>query len=310
MLNLRQFASRINIGGERIRFDEPMSSHTTFKIGGPADLFCTPATEADLVAAAAAARSEDIPCFILGGGANILVGDRGIRGLVLDTGSLAGICVSGAPGVLRAGAGLGMDSLCVEALARGLSGLQDFFGMPGTLGGAIYMNARCYDAEMARLVSSVRHAGDDGTVSEYVSDPSDWAYKRSPFQPGEPLEGRIILSAELSLREGDAPAVAATMRERRNDRESKGHYRLPSAGSVFKNNRAFGRPTGAILDSLGLRGARIGDAAVSDWHANIFVNLGAATAADMGALIALAADRARDALGLELEPEVLFVGER
>lgn len=296
-----------------------MAAHCSFGIGGPADLYLRPDDEAGLVAAVALANAEGIPCFILGGGANILVGDRGIRGLVVDTGELADCRISGrsdgsglaseGSGLLSAGSGLSIDALCLEALSHGLAGLQDFFGMPGTLGGAIYMNARCYDTEISAVLSGAMHAGRDGSVARYEMDPADWSYKRSPFQPGGRLEGRIILSAEFRLPPGDSAASGAIMRSRRADREAKGHYRLPSAGSVFKNDRAFGRPTGAILDSLGMRGVRVGNAAVSDWHANIFVNLGGASAADMRALVRIAIGRARSALGIDLEPEIMFIGE-
>lgn len=343
MQNLRQFARKINIEPSRLRFDEAMALHTTFRIGGPADLYLRIESEAEFLRLAEAARTEGLPLFILGGGANILVGDLGIRGVVADLGGLSGcrftprahgirahgITMGGTAengagttnagttsaddgataGELVAGSGITIDALCLEALARNLAGLEDFFGMPGTLGGAVFMNARCYDAEMSTRLAWVRYADRDGRIGRLKMNEGGWAYKKSPFQPGGRLEGATVLEAAFGLREGDASKLGATMRARRADRVSKGHFRLPSAGSVFKNNRAFGRPTGAILDSLGFRGRRIGAAAVSGWHANIFVNEGGASAADMRALIELAQRSAKESLGIALEPEVLFVGD-
>lgn len=324
MLNLRQFASKINIGPDRARFGEPMAEHTTFRIGGPADLYLRPAGEPEFLAAAALARDGGIPLFILGGGANLLVGDRGIRGVVVDTADLRGVREAHDPpangsgtghvALLEAGAGIAMDDLCGDALARGLSGLQHFAGMPGSLGGAVFMNARCYDAEIADNLEYVRYAhpepeGRGLRIARYGMRAGDWGYKRSPFQPGGALDGCAILSAGFRMERADGASIGARMRAYRADREAKGHYLLPCAGSMFKNDRSFGRPTGAILDELGFRGSRVGAAAVSPRHANIFVNEGGASAAQMRALVDMARDRARAAFGIELEPEVLFVGE-
>ncbi|MCE1195889.1 UDP-N-acetylmuramate dehydrogenase [bacterium] len=285
-----------------------MSAHTTFRIGGPADFFVEVASAAELGALVSAFGAADIPWFALGGGANLLVGDRGIRGVVLDLSSLAWARRDGDK--LRAGAGLSVDELCLQALADEQAGLENFYGMPGTLGGALFMNARCYEKDFSETVESIDIISPaTGERREARPSPSQWGYKRSPFQPGGEWEGWLIAGATLALKRGDAEGIAATMRARRLDRAAKGHYRLPSAGSMFKNNRDFGKPTGAILDGLGLRGARIGDAGVSPWHANIFVNLGRASAADMRALIEKAQAMAREAYGFALEPEVLFVGE-
>ncbi len=289
-----------------------MARHCSFRIGGPAEALVRPRDATSAAALFAAARGEGIPLFVLGAGANILVGDRGIRGIVLDSGALASVRAEPAGGgraVLVAEAGLSMDELCLEALCRGLGGLEDFAGMPGTVGGSAFMNARCYEREMSQVLAWVESAGAGGVTERRSLDGAEWSYKRSPYQAGGARAGALILGAAFSLEPADPSVLAAAMRRRRADREAKGHYRLPSAGSVFKNDRAFGKPTGKILDELGFRGRRMGGAAVSDWHANIFVNSGGATAADMRALIELARDEARARLGIELEPEVLMVGE-
>ena len=297
-----------------------MALHTTFKIGGPAEAFVTPSGPDSAALLLVAAREEGIPLFILGGGANILVGDKGIRGIVMDSSGLRSVreeqTIEGQT-LLVAGAGLCIDELCLEALSRGLAGLEDFNGMPGTVGGAVFMNARCYEREMSQVLAWTLSVDGRGRLKRRelgapTAEKSEWSYKRSPFQAEGQAAGELILEGAFRLEGAGDDAVirmARVMRERRADREAKGHYRLPSAGSVFKNDRSLGAPTGKLLDGLGLRGKRIGDAMVSAWHANIFVNAGSATAADMRALIELAQAEARERLGLELESEVLMVGE-
>jgi UDP-N-acetylmuramate dehydrogenase len=321
---LRDFLKKINITAE-VAWDEPMSLHTTFGIGGPADAFVRPSDPGAASRLLAAARAESIPVFVLGGGANLLIGDKGIRGIVLDSSALRSVTedqTQEGPTLLAAGAGLSIDELCLDALARGLGGLEDFFGMPGSVGGAVFMNARCYEREMSQVLAWVlstpgaaaivdRGALTRRSVPSFAAE-SGWGYKRSPYQTGREAAGELVLEAAFRLTRLDDEGVArsaAAMRGRRADREAKGHYRLPSAGSVFKNDRSFGAPTGKLLDGLGLRGRRIGDAMVSPWHANIFVNTGHASARDMRELIELARSEARAKLGLEFEPEVLMVGE-
>lgn len=307
MQKLWQIAGKINIGRERLTFGEPMSAHTTFGIGGPAELLALPDRVETLAEILHLLKEEGLPWLILGGGANLLVGDRGIRGAVLDLGSLDGArrTASG----LEAGAGLSVDRLCEEALALGLGGLENFYGMPGSVGGAIYMNARCYEKDFSEHLEWVELLEPSGNLRRVKPAAGDWSYKKSPLQPGGPWAGSVVTAAGFRLCDTDTPSSAAVMRSRREDRISKGHYRYPSAGSMFKNNRSFGAPTGIILDRLGLRGMRIGDAAVSPWHANIFINCGHAKAADMKALVELAMEKALTAFGFALEPEVLFTGE-
>ncbi|MEI6874646.1 MAG: UDP-N-acetylmuramate dehydrogenase [Spirochaetota bacterium] len=311
MPTLLEFLRKINIDAS-IALEEPLSSHTSLRIGGPAEALVAPRTAQDLVKLLAAARREGIDLFFLGGGANILVGDRGIRGLVIDTRRLDEVMRevgSGAREGLWAAAGISISRLCECALALGLSGLETFYGMPGSLGGSVFMNARCYEVEMADRLRAIDYMDRGGRVASMGVKASDWSYKRSPFQEGQPCEGALVLGASFTLSPGDPHSIAATMREKKADREAKGHYRLPSAGSIFKNDRNLGRPTGKILDELGFRGRRIGDALVSSWHANIFVNAGKATAHDLRALVESAQAETRRVAGIEIEPELLFVGD-
>jgi UDP-N-acetylmuramate dehydrogenase len=283
-----------------------MKEHTTFRIGGTADLFIEPSNLAELESAIDVLRDDGIPLFVLGGGANLLVGDEGIRGAVLHLGGLKSISLL-ADGIW-AEAGVPIDLLCEDSLARGLSGLENFYGMPGSLGGALYMNARCYEKDISDVVKEILAIGPGGVSRSFILPQDAWSYKSSPFQAGGKLEDWIIAGARFALEAGEAPEIAATMVARKKDRVAKGHYAWPSAGSMFKNDRNFGKPTGVILNSLGLRGYRIGDAAISPLHANIFVNLGSAKAADMRTLIDYAADKAYSAYGFKLQPEVRFIG--
>lgn len=323
-----------------------MAGHTTFRIGGPADAFALPRTPEALAALLGAARAGGFPAYLIGGGANLLVADAGVRGLVISTAGLGGVRELGAeppgaeppagnPGggraehgglILYAGAGASVAELVERAAERGLGGLEFAAGLPGSVGGAVYMNARCYEREFADALAYVDYlpaatggepaggslepaGGGAARPARLFVERGDWAYKRTPFMPGGSSAGAAVLGAAFSLRPADRAALRARMAELEADRRAKGHFDYPSAGSLFKNNRAFGRPTGKILDELGFRGLRQGDAMVSPKHANIFVNAGSATAADMIALIRRAQDAAREAFGYELEPEVVTLGE-
>ncbi|SLM19966.1 UDP-N-acetylenolpyruvoylglucosamine reductase [uncultured spirochete] len=322
MGTLWQIAQKINTEQCSAALGEPMWAHTTFKIGGPADLYVRPRSIRALTEALDRLRSAGLPVFLLGGGANILVGDRGIRGAVIDMGLLSSIR-AGAFGesadsdaeqtrgqiALHAECGASVSALCEEALVRGLSGLENFYGMPGSVGGAIYMNARCYEDDISSHIKKITYIDAVGALQEIAAASLPWSYKRSPFMCGEALAGSTVGAAMFMLVPDNPQRIAGRMRARLADRMQKHHFDYPSAGSMFKNNRAFGKPTGKILHELGLRGYRIGNAAISSWHANIFINLGGATARDMRALIEHAQAVVFAATGWHLEPEVLFVGE-
>jgi UDP-N-acetylmuramate dehydrogenase len=252
------------------------------------------------------ARKAGFPVFILGGGANLVVSDRGIRGIVLDTGAWTGIQLEGEGLYVKSGTSI--DEMAGYGARQGRSGLEFLAGMPGTLGGAVWMNARCYDKSLSDILTETEVLVTNGDTAErrrVPRYPGDFGYKRSPFQGRDGL----ILGAVLRTSAGDPEAISGQMAEFREDRERKGHYRYPSAGSVFKNNRDFGKSTGRIIDELGLRGLRLGGARIAPWHGNIIVNTGNASAADIRSLSDLAAAKVKAELGLELEREILFVGE-
>lgn len=294
--------SKINLKGTW-RLGEPLADHTTFRIGGPADAMVFPATVDDVRAVRALARAEGLPLFVLGKGANLLVADRGIRGLVVNLTALAGWSVE--PGFLRVQAGLEVSRAAEVGRDQGFSCLEFLNAMPSTVGGAVYMNARCYGAEVADVLDQVvilDEANHEVTVP-FVRD--QWAYKVSPFQNRD----QIIVEARFRTRPAHPSVVQKVMDTNAEDRRDKGHFRLPCAGSVFKNNHAFGDPSGVIIDRVGLKGLRRGRAAVSDWHANIIVNEGGATAADLRALILEVKERVAAATGFTLEEEVIYAGD-
>jgi UDP-N-acetylmuramate dehydrogenase len=296
--------------GVEVLYNEPMAEHCTFKTGGPADCFVKPFGEgfpSFTAALLGSARAKGINVFILGGGANILAADSGIRGSVLDTGGWAGEDELKET-ALRIKSGTSLDDAAMIAAKKSLCGLEFLSGMPGSIGGAVWMNARCYGHEIADMLVETEIMDFSLSPPKILRLPvnrSEFSYKRSPFQRRD----AFILSAVFQLSPGNTEEILAHMDANRRDREEKGHYRFPSAGSVFKNNPEFGKPTGKIIDELGLRGLQIGGARIADWHGNFIINTGGASAKDIRALTEEAAARVKEATGFILEPEILFVGD-
>lgn len=286
-----------------MRFDEPMEAHTTFRVGGPADVYVRPQDIEELAELRRFARRHLIPTFILGGGANIVVADRGLRALVIDVGGIDHVRIAGER--MTVGAGLPISDAADRAASAGLGGLDFLYSMPGSTGGAVWMNARCYGSSIIDILEKVDYLDEDGAGHTMEPDPESFGYKRTPFQTHD----WIIVEARFRLRAETEALLRSRMESYKADRTSKGHFAWPCAGSLFKNNRDFGEPTGKLLDRLDLRGTRIGGAKISDLHANIVVNDSGASACDIDALARLMERRAREAFGIELEREVLFVGE-
>jgi UDP-N-acetylmuramate dehydrogenase len=287
-----------------------MSLHTTFKTGGPADLLVKPRKKVFLpwtVALLKAAKAEGIPVFILGQGANLLVSDKGIRGIVLDTGSWKGAVKTegDAAFTVKVLSGTTMDSLTDWLARESLSGLEFLAGLPSSVGGALWMNARCYDKSVSDVLVETEILDNEQNILSVPFRGEDFSYKKSPFQDRELL----ILSARFRVEFRTARDIKNEMAKHRQDREEKGHYRYPSAGSAFKNNHAFGEPTGKIIADLDLRGLSKGGAAVAPWHGNFIINTGNASSADIRSLMEEIMRRVREERGLELEPEILFTGE-
>lgn len=281
---------------------EPMAKHTSFRIGGPADLLAQPADEAELAALLKVASEHAVSVTIIGNGSNLLVRDKGIRGLVIKLGNLfSGVEVCG--NTLTFGCGVSLAMASKKAASLSLSGLEFAVGIPGTIGGAVYMNAGAYDGEMAKVVTKVRVMDEQGKTSELAARELDFAYRHTALQNS----GRIVTSVTVSLVPGDADAIAAKMADFSQRRISKQPLELPSAGSMFK--RPPGYFAGTLIDQTGLKGYTVGGAQVSTKHAGFVVNIGGATASDVLQLISDVQSKVFAAHGVHLEPEVLVLGE-
>lgn len=282
---------------------EPMTKHTSFHIGGPAELMAQPQSEAELQSLLLKAAEAAVPVTLVGNGSNLLVRDKGIRGLVIKLGSmLRDIKVSG--NVLTFGSGVSLAQASKKAAELGLSGMEFAVGIPGSIGGAVYMNAGAYDGEMAKVVKSVRVMDAAGEVSELSADELDFGYRHSALQGS----GKIVTSVTVELAAGDKQAIAEKMADFSNRRITKQPLELPSAGSMFK--RPPGYFAGTLIDQTGLKGYTVGGAQVSTKHAGFVVNIGGATAADVLQLISDVQAKVFAAHGVHLEPEVLVLGEK
>lgn len=282
---------------------EPMTKHTSFHIGGPAELMAQPQSEAELQSLLLKAAEAAVPVTLVGNGSNLLVRDKGIRGLVIKLGSmLRDIKVSG--NVLTFGSGVSLAQASKKAAELGLSGMEFAVGIPGSIGGAVYMNAGAYDGEMAKVVKSVRVMDAAGEVSELSADELDFGYRHSALQGS----GKIVTSVTVELAAGDKQAIAEKMADFSNRRITKQPLELPSAGSMFK--RPPGYFAGTLIDQTGLKGYTVGGAQVSTKHAGFVVNIGGATAADVLQLISDVQAKVFAAHGVKLEPEVLVLGEK
>lgn len=281
---------------------EPMSRHTSFRIGGPADLLAQPQSEQELAALLAKAVANAVPVTLVGNGSNLLVRDKGIRGLVIKLGNMLNdIVINDNSITFGSGVSLAMASRRAAALA--LSGLEFAVGIPGSIGGAVYMNAGAYDGEMSKVVTSVRVMDAAGQVEALPASALDFAYRRSALQGS----GRIVTAVTVELTPGDKQAIADKMADFSNRRITKQPLELPSAGSMFK--RPPGYFAGTLIDQTGLKGYTVGGAQVSSKHAGFVVNVGGATCADVLQLIADVQDKVFAAHGVRLEPEVLVLGE-
>ncbi len=287
---------------EQLLLEEPMSSHTTFRIGGPADYLIFPSSLPQLKQIFQLLRAYDIPYLVLGNGSNVLVRDKGIRGAVIKFNHLfSKIRQEGYTLIVEAGALL--KDVSYFAAEAGLAGLEFAVGIPGSIGGAVFMNAGAYDSEMKNVVSKVRSVSPAGSFSELTVEDLELGYRRSIFH----YTGQIICEVELSLIMGDPDEIRTKMNDLTTRRESKQPLEMPSAGSTFK--RPKGYFAGTLIDQTGLKGLRVGDAMVSTKHAGFVVNAGHATAADVLALIEEVKKCVYAAHGVKLYPEVRIIGE-
>ena len=287
---------------KELLLEEPMAKHTSFRIGGPADVLAQPANEAELAALLKRAGEHAVPVTLVGNGSNLLVRDKGIRGLVIKLSNIfSSITVEG--NVLTFGSGISLAMASKKAASLSLSGLEFAVGIPGTIGGAVYMNAGAYDGEMAKVVTSVQVMDRQGQSSQLKDDELDFSYRHTALQNS----GLIVTSVTVSLQPGEAESIKAKMDDFSQRRIAKQPLELPSAGSMFK--RPVGYFAGTLIEQTGLKGYTVGGAQVSTKHAGFVVNVGGATAKDVLQLIRDVQDRVLAVQGVQLEPEVLVLGE-
>lgn len=284
-----------------VLYDEPMSRHTSYRIGGPADVMVCPRAVEGIQAALRIAREHGAPVFILGGGSNLLVRDGGLRGLVLNLyGTLQEMRAEGE--AVTAGGGAKVTALVNFCARRGLAGLEPMAGVPGTVGGAVKGNAGAFGVTISDHLASVRVLELTGEERILDREALRFAYRQSSLTPEQ-----VLVSATFRLRRGDAAALKEKVAQILAERKTKQPVEWRSAGSVFKNPP--GDFAGRLIEGAGLKGTRVGDAMISPKHGNFFLNLGRATARDVLALIALAQERIRERTGVSLELEVRVVGD-
>ncbi len=301
--NFRQAAAELAAQGIETRENERLAPHTTFGIGGPAALFCVPKSAEQLAFAIKTARAKALPWRCLGRGSNVLFRDEGYDGLIIClAGVMDGLAVQGDR--IEAGAGATLAALCEAACEASLAGLAFAYGIPGTVGGAIYMNAGAFGGDMAGVLESVAYLDEDLQMRSLTAGQAELGYRESVFQ----RRPWVVLSAAFRLRQGNRAAIAEEMEAHMAYRRAKQPLELPSAGSVFK--RPQGAFAGALIDQSGLRGHRLGDAAVSEKHCGFIVNLGQASCADVLALADYVVGEVKHHTGYTLEREIHLITEQ
>jgi UDP-N-acetylmuramate dehydrogenase len=287
--------------GPRLRLNRSLADLTSFGIGGPCDFFVTVENEDELGAAMAAAYHCSIPAFCLGAGTNLLISDRGVRGLVVKLGeSFASIKINSVHVI--AGAAAQFRALVESVVDRGLAGLEFGEGIPGTVGGGLVMNAGAFSGEMARVVTFVHGVMQTGEPRALTKDEVGFAYRRTALPPRF-----VITRVDFDLVTGERGGLWQRVLELRAKRATRQPGDFPNAGSVFRNPPGFF--AGRLMEAAGLKGTRMGGAAFSEQHANFIVNLGGARADEVRALMELARGKVHESTGLMLEPEVKLVGD-
>lgn len=289
-------------GSDRVLLEEPMKRHTTFRIGGPAEVFVMPGNLEEVQRILEICRTEDLPYFILGNGSNLLVSDRGYRGVVIQLDRNFGeVKVEGTE--IHASAGALLSTIAVAARRASLTGFEFAGGIPGTLGGAVVMNAGAYGGEMKDVLRKVMVMDQSGKVFEIPAEELQMGYRTSIIKTA----GYIVLGAVLSLKEGNLEEIKMLTRKLSEQRTSKQPLEYPSAGSTFK--RPEGYFAGKLIMDSGLRGYRMGGAQVSEKHCGFVINTGDATAEDVRCLMKHVTEIVYAKFGVTLEPEVKFLGE-
>lgn len=287
--------------GARLKTARPLADLTSFRIGGPADLYLAVETESELGAAMASAYRTGTPAFCLGAGTNLLVSDRGVRGLVVSLGEGFRKVEIDRTHVIS-GAAVDFGALVEAVVERSLGGLEFGEGIPGTVGGGLVMNAGAFGGEIAKVVVVVHGVTREGVARNLTKDEINFAYRRTRLPAGF-----VITRVEFELVSGDRDSLRARVIDLHTKRAARQPRGVPNAGSIFKNPP--GTFAGRLLEGAGLKGLRVGGAAFSDQHANFIVNLGGARAEEVRALMELARNRVKEQSGVWLEPEVKLVGD-
>ncbi|MEE3419514.1 MAG: UDP-N-acetylmuramate dehydrogenase [Lachnospiraceae bacterium] len=288
-------------GDENVAADEPMSRHTTFRIGGPCDYFVTPSSLEDTRTLITFLKEEDMSFFVMGNGSNLLVADEGYRGIIVSFGrKLSSIAVKDEE--IRAEAGAFLSSIAREALQHSLTGFEFASGIPGSLGGACVMNAGAYGGDMSQVLTAVTAIDREGGIHRIAAGDLRLGYRHSIFMEND----WIVAAADLKLAHGDEDAIRGRMDELREKRQEKQPLEYPSAGSTFK--RPEGYFAGKLIMDAGLRGYTVGGASVSEKHCGFIINRGGATSGDVRQLIRDVQKRVYEDAGVELQPEVCFLG--
>lgn len=290
------------VTAENVLTDEPMDRHTTFRVGGPADFFVTPANEEQVRDTVLLLEKENVPYYVMGNGSNLLVGDKGFRGVIIQIAKkMNQIRVDGE--TIYAQSGALLSRVAAQALANGLTGFEFASGIPGTLGGAVMMNAGAYGGEMKQVLANACVLTKVGEIRGIPADLMELGYRTSIFSKNQD----IVLSAELKLERGNEENIRNYMEELKEKRVSKQPLEYPSAGSTFK--RPEGYFAGKLIQDAGLRGFQVGGAQVSEKHCGFVINRNQATAADILSLMEQVADKVEAQFGVRLEPEVKRIGE-
>ena len=303
-MNLYKKIEEIILDKTRFFLNEPMKKHTSFKIGGVADCFVVINDEAELIQVLKYLKEENIPCFVMGNGTNLLVSDKGIRGVVIRLGGeFKKITCDGS--YITAGAAVSINALAQAALENSLTGLEWAFGIPGSVGGATFMNAGAYGGSISDVIVKTIYLDENFNVCELNKDLHEFGYRKSVFKLNK-IKG-IILKVVIELVPGKKEEIWAAMQKYMGARIDKQPLNMPSAGSVFK--RPDGHYVGKMIEELGLKGFSIGGAMVSEKHAGFIVNTGDATKEDIKNLIIYIKEKVKEKYNVELETEILEVGE-
>lgn len=299
--------------------NEALAPKSTFKVGGTARLFITPQTPEQLESTISAVRSAELPYFVTGGASNVVYPDGIYEGAIISTQGIKEIIydpdetASDGSVLVTCQCGVPMAAFVDFCTRKNLTGAEQFAGLPGTVGGAVYMNARCFDRSISDILYSTTHLqykGDKAQQIELPFDSKDWDYKKSPFQSTKDKNQLYITQATFRLTPAGASAhdrITADCKKYIAERVNKGHFKYPSAGSVFKNNHAFGAPSGKLIDDCGLKGLTCGGAQIAPFHGNFIINTGSATAADIKSLVSQAQKAVYEKFGFNLEPEIIFI---